>query len=146
MEVFRDAGIEERLTKISYPSETIKHTSWVHSFYGEEYGRPERKGEYELASPSRMWELSQMKLEPILVEESTRLGIEFRFSTEFLSQETQADGRVRTTLRDRSNKETYVVTSKYLIGADGARSAVLASAGIPVERAVGRSFHDPHSG
>ena len=95
MEIFRNAGIEEKVIKLSHRAETIKHTSWIHSFYGEEYGRiyawgnrPERKGEYELASPYRMWELSQMKLEPVLVEESMRLGIELRFDTEFLSQET----------------------------------------------------------
>jgi 2-polyprenyl-6-methoxyphenol hydroxylase-like FAD-dependent oxidoreductase len=148
MEVFRDAGIEERLIKISHPAETIKHTSWIHSFYGEEYGRtyawgnrPERKGEYELASPCCMWELSQMKLEPVLVEESTRLGTEFRFDTEFLSQVTQADGRVQATLLDRASNKTYIVTSQYLIGADGARSTVLASAGIPVDgEQLGEAF------
>lgn len=32
--------------------------------------RPDRKGEFELASPCQLWELAQTKLEPVLVEEA----------------------------------------------------------------------------
>ena len=116
----------------------MQHTSWLHSLAGEEYGRlwawgnkPSEKGAYETASPCQMSDLPQSILEPVLVQEATKLGASFRFHTEFVDfQETEVG--VKTTLRDRSTQETYVVNSSYLIGADGARSAVLTALKIPV--------------
>ena len=139
MEVMRDAGIEDRLVQISLPMSVIQHVSWIHSFTGEEYARiyswgnrPERKGDYERASPCQAWELPQTSLEPVLVEESEKLGAEFRWDTEFVSQEVDGD-RVHTTLRSRNlGSQPYTVTSQFLIGADGARSPVLSSLGIPI--------------
>lgn len=64
MEVLRDAGLESRLQTVATSAEHMMHTSWLHSFTGEEYGRmyawgnrPDRKGEYELASPCVMSDL-----------------------------------------------------------------------------------------
>src|SRR4051812_36974097 len=109
----------------------MQHTSWLNTLAGEEYGRmwawgnnPAQKGEYEAASPCVMSDLPQSLLEPALVEAATLAGAEFRFSTEFVRFEENAQGVV-TTLRDRSSAHEYSVRSRYLIGADGARSAVL---------------------
>lgn len=122
----------------------MQHTSWSHSLAGEEYGRlwawgnkPAQKGDYESASPCVMSDLPQSILEPILVAEAQRYGAEFRFATEFVRFEQVADG-VRTTLRDRNTEEEYQVHSRYLVGADGARSAVLTMLGIPI---VGRQLN-----
>ena len=140
MEVLRDAQLEEILTPVAADARHMMHTSWLHSLSGEEYGRlwawgnrPDRKGDYEMASPCVMSDLPQSLLEPILVEQAAKLGAEFRFHTEFVSQEELKDGRVRTTVRHRGTDTTYHVTSKYLVGADGARSAVIASLGIPID-------------
>ncbi len=122
----------------------MQHTSWSHSLAGEEYGRlyawgnkPSQKGDYEIASPCFMSDLPQSVLEPVLVEEAEKLGAEFRFATEFVRFTESEDG-VHTTLRDLNSGEEYQVQSRYLIGADGARSAVLTALGIPI---VGRQVN-----
>lgn len=139
MEVMRDAGLEERLKLLVSDSSAMQHTSWLHSLNGEEYGRlwswgndPARKGLYEKPSPCRMSDLPQSRLEPVLVEEAQKLGVEFRFSTEFVSF-AEVERGIRATIRDRSTEETTDLFSKYLVGADGARSPVLEQLGIPVD-------------
>lgn len=116
----------------------MQHTSWLNTLAGEEYGRiwawgnkPSQKGAYEQASPCNMSDLPQSFLEPILVEKATELGAEFQFSTEFVGFE-ETDGKITTTLRSRSTGEEFKVISKYLLGADGARSAVLEALKIPM--------------
>lgn len=140
MEVLRDTGLEDTVNQVAVDSKYMAHTSWLHSLNGEEYGRlwawgnrPVRLGDYEAASPCKMSDLPQSRLEPILVEHAKRFGAEIRFSTEFVSQEATPDGEVIATLRDRQTQQTYRVTSEYLIGADGARSEVLASIGAIVD-------------
>ncbi|PPJ57900.1 hypothetical protein CBER1_09953 [Cercospora berteroae] len=139
MEVLRDAGLEEVLASVATPANYMMHTTWSHSLAGEEYGRmyawgnrPDRKGEYEAASPCVMSDLPQSVLEPILVESATKAGAEFRFSTEFVGQVETDDG-VETTVRERQSGLEYRIDSRYLIGADGARSAVLETLNIPVD-------------
>ncbi|KPI44455.1 2,4-dichlorophenol 6-monooxygenase [Cyphellophora attinorum] len=140
MEVLRDAGIQELVTPLAASKEDIMHVSWVQSLTGEEYGRvyawgnrPDRIGEYTVASPCQMSDLPQSILEPILVQEATTTGADLRFYHEFVSQEALPDGRVQTTVLDRQTGLNYRVTSRFLIGADGARSAVLDSVGIPID-------------
>lgn len=116
----------------------MQHTSWLNSLSGEEYGRiyawgnkPSEKGNYEMASPCVMSDLPQSVLEPVLVEAAQREGAEVRFSTEFVTLHQDREG-VTTTLRDRNTGAEYSVRSKYVIGADGARSAVLNTINIPI--------------
>lgn len=116
----------------------MQHTSWLDSLAGEEYGRlwawgnkPSCKGAYEQASPCSMSDLPQTYLEPVLVDAATSAGAEFKFNTEFLHFQQTPDG-VHTVLRDRASGEEFTVVSQYLIGADGARSAVLTALEIPV--------------
>lgn len=122
----------------------MQHTSWLNTLKGEEYGRiwawgnkPEQKGDYEASSPCVMSDIPQSVLEPVLVSRASELGAQFRFYTEFVKFEEE-DGAVRTTLRSRETGEEYVVTSDYLVGADGARSAVLGQLGLPI---VGRQVN-----
>ena len=139
MEVLRDAGLEKRTLAVATDARYMAHTSWLRSLNGEEYGRlwawgnkPSQRGDYEAASPCEMSDLPQNVLEPILVEEAGTLGAEFRFYSEFVSFQEGPDS-VKTMVRDRSGGREYEITSRYLIGADGARSAVLDSLGIPVD-------------
>lgn len=117
----------------------MQHTSWLHTLAGEEYGRlwawgnkPAQKGDYDAASPCFMSDLPQSYLEPVLVEEATKWGVEFRFYNEFISLEEIEDG-IKTTIRDRTDGKSYEIRSSYLVGADGARSNVLQSLGIAVD-------------
>ena len=126
----------------------MAHSSFLEKLSGREYGRlwawgnkPKQKGEYEIASPCRMSDLPQSHLEPILVEEATKLGAEFRFFTEFISV-TQDDTGVSTVLRNRNTQETYTMRSSYLIGGDGARSGVVSALGIPISgRQINTAFN-----
>jgi 2-polyprenyl-6-methoxyphenol hydroxylase-like FAD-dependent oxidoreductase len=122
----------------------MQHTSWLNTLAGEEYGRlwawgnkPSQRGEYEAASPCAMSDLPQSLLEPVLVTQAKLAGAEFRFSTEFVKFEQSAD-EVVTVLRDRITSKEYSVCSQYLVGADGARSAVLEALKIPV---IGRQLN-----
>ncbi|KAH7095479.1 FAD binding domain-containing protein [Paraphoma chrysanthemicola] len=144
MEVFRDAGLEEKFKVQATTSEYIQHISWLNTLNGEEYGRlwsfgnrPDAKGDYELSSPCLMSDLPQSLMEPMLVAEATNAGAEIRFSTLFVRLEQNATS-VRTTLRDRLTGQEFVVVSKYLVGADGARSAVLQALNIPI---IGRQLN-----
>ncbi|EMD94374.1 hypothetical protein COCC4DRAFT_148593 [Bipolaris maydis ATCC 48331] len=144
MEVLRDAGLEQRLNTVASPASDMQHTSWLNSLAGQEYGRlwawgnkPSQKGAYEAASPCYMSDLPQSYLEPVLVDEATKAGAEFLFSTEFVSFREVDDG-VETTLRDRTTDREFKVRSRYLIGADGARSMVLQALEIPV---IGRQLN-----
>lgn len=139
MEVLRDASLQERLRALATPAEYMTYATWSHSLAGEEYGRqyswgngPDRKGAYESASPCVMSDLPQSVLEPVLVEQAQALGAKFFFSTEFVSQLELTDGRIQTEVRDRRSESTFSVFSRFLIGADGARSAVLDCVGIPI--------------
>ncbi|PVH96190.1 FAD dependent oxidoreductase [Periconia macrospinosa] len=134
MEVLRDAGLEGVLATVASPAHDMQHTLWLNTLPGEEY----EKGTYEQASPCAMSDLPQSYLEPVLVEEATKLGAEFRFSTEFLRFEEVENGVV-TTLRDRKTEKEFTVSSQYLIGTDGARSAVLQALKIP---AIGRQLNN----
>ncbi|KAE8420791.1 FAD binding domain-containing protein [Aspergillus pseudocaelatus] len=138
MEVLRDAGIEGRCYETGSSMEYMAHSSFLDKLTGQEYGRlwawgnkPKQKGDYEVASPCKMSDLPQSHLEPILVEEAEKLGAEFRFYTEFVSVSQDSSG-VSTLLRNRNTGETYTVYSSYLIGADGARSAVVKALEIPI--------------
>lgn len=70
-------------------------------------------------------------MEPIIMHHATLHGFKSRWDTEFVSFE-QDDKGVTTTLRDRVSNTTYRVRSKYLFGADGARSKIVEQAQIPL--------------
>ena len=139
MEILRDAGLEERVKSVASPAECMQNTVWSHSLAGEECGRmwawgskPAEKHRYETASPCAMSDFPQSYLEPILVDAAREQGAEITFSTEFVTFEDKSD-RVVTLLRDRHSGSEYEVTSSYLIGADGGRSAVVEALGIPID-------------
>lgn len=99
------------------------------------------QGDYELASPSDPLDLPQTLLEPILVRYATTNGFHCRFDTEMVSFSQAADRKsVSSTLRDRLTGQTYRVRSKYLFGADGARSRIVESLGLPMIKRPGQGF------
>lgn len=130
MEILRDMGLEEQAKSLSTPQEYMADQVYAESLVGEEFGRirawqnhPSRKAEHDLASPTAVCDLPQLYFEPMVIQSAMHRGSDVRFSTEYLSHAQDEDG-VTTTLRDLVNDLEYQVRSKYLIGADGARSKV----------------------
>jgi len=142
MEIFRDLGVEEQVLADATPHELVGDTVFCTSIAGEEIGRirtwgthPAREADYQLASPCLICDIPQTYLEPILVKNATARGTQSRFSTEYLSHAQDEDG-VNTTVRDRLTGSVYTIRSRYLIGADGARSMVAEDIGLPMEGAM----------
>ncbi|CAM3945360.1 FAD-dependent oxidoreductase [Tsukamurella ocularis] len=142
MEAFRDMGIEEQVLAEATEHDLIGDTVFCTSIAGEEIGRirtwgtrPDREADYRLASPCLTVDIPQTYLEPILVRNATERGTQTRFSTEYLGHTQDADG-VTTSVRDRLTGYEYTIRSRYLIGADGARSRVAADIGLPYEGAM----------
>ncbi len=139
METLRDMGLEERLMREATPWEFMGNTTFCTSLAGEELGRVSswgtdtaRHADYQLQSPCTMLDAPQTITEPILMQAAQARGAKVRFDTEYLSHVQDDDG-VTTVVRDRLTGAQYSIRSKYLIGADGARSKVAADVGLPFE-------------
>jgi 2,4-dichlorophenol 6-monooxygenase len=148
METMRDVGVEDRLMREATPWELMGNTTFCTSLAGEELGRipswgtdTVRHANYELQSPCTMLDAPQTITEPIMVSAAQERGARVRFDTEYLSHTQDADG-VTTVVRDRLTGADYAIRSRYLVGADGARSKVAADLGLPFEGpgAVGGSM------
>jgi 2,4-dichlorophenol 6-monooxygenase len=148
LETMRDMGIEDVLMRAATPWEYMGNTTFCTSLAGEELGRipswgtdTVRHADYELQSPCTMLDAPQTITEPIIVKAAQERGAKIRYDTEYLSHTQDAEG-VSTTVRDRLTGAEYTIRSKYLIGADGARSAVAADLALPFEGpgAVGGSL------
>jgi 2,4-dichlorophenol 6-monooxygenase len=143
VEIFRDLGIEDRMRSVANPSHLMSNNVWATSFAGTELARlqtwgtlPERKGDYELASPSAMCNLPQHVMEPVLLNTARERGGEFLFSAELISM-TQDEAGVRSLCRDRITGEEFEVQSQYAIGCDGDNSVVVKSIGFETEGQTG---------
>ncbi|MDT7784013.1 MAG: 2,4-dichlorophenol 6-monooxygenase [Pseudonocardiales bacterium] len=139
MEIFRDVGIEDQVLADATPHHLIGDTVFCTAIAGEEIGRiltwgnhPARHADHELASPSHNCDIPQTYLEPILVRNATARGTQTQFSTQYLGHTQDADG-VTVRVLNRLTGAEYTIRAKYLIGADGARSAVAADLELPYE-------------
>jgi len=145
MEIFRDLGIEQEMIQKGTPQELMGNNIFCTSIAGEELGRlhtwgthPNRMADYTLASPTKICDIPQNLLEPILVSTAGIRGSHFRFDTEYLSSEQDKDG-VTATVMDHMTKTTYEIRAKYLIGADGGNSKVAQDIGLPFEGQMGKA-------
>ncbi|MET9905378.1 FAD-dependent monooxygenase [Streptomyces sp. NPDC006476] len=143
MEVLRDLGVEEDVIAQATPQHLMGNTVFCTAIAGEELGRlrswgnePLVQAAHELASPTRMCDMPQHLMEPVLVNAAIARGSRLRFGTEYLSHEQDADG-VTAVVRDRLRGDTYTIRAKYLIGADGGRSKVAEDAGLPMGGQMG---------
>ncbi len=126
-EIWRQAGVEmDRVLAAALSSDEAGLVHWVTSFGGEVVGTLpyERQGDEMLAvTPTPLRNLSQHRLEPLLLspELDVRYGHRWIDATETADHvevaATGPDGPVH-------------VTARYLLGADGAASAVRHSLGI----------------
>ncbi|UIX29429.1 FAD-dependent oxidoreductase [Streptomyces sp. GQFP] len=143
MEVLRDLGVEEDVVAKATPQHLMGNTTFCTSLAGEELGRvrswgndPLVQAAHELASPTRMCDMPQHLMEPVLVDAAVARGTQLRFQTEYLTH-TQDAGGVTATVRDRLRGDTYEIRARYLIGADGGRSKVAEDAGLPMGGQMG---------
>jgi putative polyketide hydroxylase len=83
-------------------------------------------------SPAAPACVPQDHIEPLLVERVRRDGGEVAFGTELTELRTGPAG-VRAQLTDRRTGAVWPVRARYVVGADGTRSAVRAALGIGVE-------------
>ena len=145
MEIFRDLGIEQEMINKGTPQELMGNNIFCTSIAGEELGRlytwgthPNRMADYTLASPTKICDIPQNLVEPILVSTAGMRGSRFRFDTEYISSE-QDKGGVTATVLDHLTKSTYEIRAKYLIGADGGKSKVAQDIELPFEGQMGKA-------
>ncbi|MEU4097691.1 FAD-dependent monooxygenase [Streptomyces sp. NPDC026673] len=143
MEVLRDLGVEQEVVAKATPQNLMGNTVFCTSLAGEELGRlrswgndPLVQAAHELASPSRMCDMPQNWMEPVLVDAAVARGTQLRYSTVYKSFEQDADG-VTVVVEDRLRGDEYAIRAKYLIGADGGRSKVAEDAGLPMGGKMG---------
>lgn len=138
MEVLRDAGLEADSLAVASAPDNLANTFFLRGLAGEEMARswawgnnPARMGDVLTASPCTFVDLPQTKMEPIILTEATRLGVNVRFDTELVSLEQDDDG-VTAKVMDRLTGEEYAIRAKYLVGADGANSRVAKEVELPL--------------
>jgi 2,4-dichlorophenol 6-monooxygenase len=143
MEVLRDLGVEQDVVARATPQHLMGNTTFCTSLAGEELGRvrswgndPLVQAAHDLASPTRMCDMPQHLMEPVLVDAAVARGTHLRFSTVYKSFVQDADG-VTVTVEDRLRGDEYTIRAKYLIGADGGRSKVAEDAGLPMGGQMG---------
>jgi 2,4-dichlorophenol 6-monooxygenase len=134
MEVLEDAGVAAEIEARSTPAASMAATAYYAGFAGPDPGYGRRLARLECwgagtddenwraASPWRQLNLPQIRLEPLLKHRAEELSPgAIRFGHELTGLEQDDDG-VRTTIRDNASGRSYVVASRYLVGADGGRT------------------------
>ncbi|KAH8695974.1 FAD binding domain-containing protein [Talaromyces proteolyticus] len=149
IECLRDIGLEQEIKSLASDGEShMLHTRWCHSMAGEEYARiyswgndPVRKGHYVNASPCVPVDLPQTLLEPALIKYATNHGFTTRFNTSFLQySEDPSSGKIVVTVRDDLADTKYQIQTKYLFGADGARSRIVKQLSLPLNVKPGQGL------
>jgi len=145
MEVLRDLGpeVEDEAYLFATEQDLMGENIFCESLAGEEIGRmkswgnhPLSRAEHLMSSPTKMNDLPQTFMEPLLFKTACQRGTQARMSTEYLSHTQDAEG-VTTTCRDRLTGKDLTIRSRYLIGADGGKSLVADHAGLPFEGKMG---------
>jgi 2,4-dichlorophenol 6-monooxygenase len=145
MEVLRDLGrnVEDEAYMHATPKELMGENVFCESLAGEELGRmkswgmhPHSQAAHLLASPTRMNDLPQTFMEPLLYKTACARGAQSRMSCEYVSHVQDKDG-VTVTVHDRLTDKNFTVGCKYLVGADGGNSLVAEHAGLAFEGKMG---------
>jgi 2,4-dichlorophenol 6-monooxygenase len=145
LEVLRDLGVEDEATSVATPWNLMGDTLFTTSLAGTEVARlrtwgtgENRIGDYLKGSPCPLLDIPQPYMEPVLVKNAAARGADIAFNTEYLSH-IQDEAGVTSTLCDRLTGIEYTVRSRYLVGADGARSRIVEELDLPIEGTMGRA-------
>lgn len=143
MEIFRDLGIEEEIIEKAVPQELMGNNVFCTSLAGEELGRlyswgnqPNRMADYTLSSPTKICDIPQNLVEPIIVGAAATNGSKYKFDIEYQSHEQDESG-VTVLCKDRLSDEEFTIRAKYLVGADGGNSKVAENLNLPYEGEMG---------
>ena len=133
-EIFRQAGLDmDRIHAAGKDTSDAGHVNFVTRLNGELIGRLpfERQGDGCLEfTPTPLRNLSQHRLEPILVDElRSAEGADLRYGQQWEQSEQLGDAVVSDIL-DLDTGEKRSVRSRYVIGCDGASSRVRKLLGI----------------
>lgn len=124
-EIWRQAGLDvDSIRNSAQPPDQAGHVYWVDRLGGEVHGRLqyEQQGDDQLAiTPTPLRNLSQHLLEPLLLQEVLRRGVPVHYATEWAGAD-DTSGSVVSTLR--TAEATTTIESQWLLGCDGAGSAV----------------------
>lgn len=137
MDALRDLGLDGECYQVAQTGVTTGHIRWAETMAGEEYARawmggskPDRLSDYAVASPSKVVDLPQTLLEPILVKCASLSGVKVRFDTQFIRYQELEDGRIISSVKDLLSGEEYHIISRFVCGADGGRSVVAKQLGL----------------
>lgn len=133
-EIWRQIGLDvDHLRALAQDPQAAGQVHWVTKLGGTVLGSLpyERQGDEMLAiTPTPLRNLAQHILEPVLVDELANMGIPVEYSTPWLSM-VQDDEIVVSTVNQNGKEE--VINSSFLLGCDGASSAVRRASGITME-------------
>jgi len=134
MEVFRGLGLAEEVRAAGAPISRMFRKRSLAASEQEEVLNPVALVEHlEEISPELLgWYCPQSRLEPLLLAEARRRGVDVRYGTELVSF-TQDEAGVTATIKDHLTGNTSEVRADYLIGADGAHSRIRGTLGIPTQ-------------
>ena len=134
VELFRSLGLEKDIMAAAVPEELMNGYVWASSLTGTEFARMQhytatRRDEYLDSSPCRSAHISQHRMEPILARAAMARGARIRWNHQLVDLVQDAAG-VTSRVLDRQTGKELTIRSKYVIGADGARSRVAETVGI----------------
>ena len=134
MEFCRRWGIADDVAAAPYPRDYPQDNTYVTGLNGWELGRYPQPAMVDQRpppqSPQTRERCPQNMFDPILKKFATSFdGVELRHRTRFLGFEQDADG-VTVDLEEIESGRRYQIRAQYLVGCDGANSAVREVAGI----------------
>ncbi|EAU29645.1 conserved hypothetical protein [Aspergillus terreus NIH2624] len=137
-ECLRDIGLGDAALDRATRGPAYQSMRWCRSMGGQEYARllgfgdnPASMAATATISPCEYVDLPQSHLEPILLQHASQHNFPVRFSSELVNIERCAGGTVNDpstiicTILDHISQKTYTIRTRYLFGADGARSHVV---------------------
>jgi 2,4-dichlorophenol 6-monooxygenase len=152
LEILTGAGVpEERLRALSTPITEIPAIRWVDSLNGTQHGCFELLGAGQAekilaATPTPIANISQDRLEPLLLAEARDAGARVDFGHRWLRSERLADQRLVSHVGVDGGEEVRI-RSRFLFACDGASSDIRHACGIEmvgpelVQSFVGIHFH-----
>ncbi|KAI1055524.1 hypothetical protein LB506_011415 [Fusarium annulatum] len=134
-ECLRDINLEDEVLRLAIREPFILSSRFAKSLIGEEYGRlsaweenPTSLGRRKETTPCEYVDFTQRHLEPLLLRYASHNGFNVRFSTEILKVESisshTTEPAYTCTVYDHILKQEFKIRTKYLFGADGARSEI----------------------